>query len=215
MANIPREFYDKVAEELQAGPPQPGLWARAYSETEGIETKARARYIALRVTELYDEAKTNHAGVYRQQANERSATATFEKEARRQRDQQEAVARGSSMGRLAFLGWWLALSVFWVVMTHLFLSLKSIAGITESAYELRAAMLVVGSVVSFFWVGGLRAINIGHSAFAGLLLLIPLIGLVPLLYFLFAPPNYARRNVPLSDGGQAPMAAESSVPTQP
>lgn len=49
-------FYEQVAGELQAGPPIPGLWTRAYAETSGDEAKARALYIQYRVQQLRSEA---------------------------------------------------------------------------------------------------------------------------------------------------------------
>lgn len=47
-----QRFYDLVARELQDGVLQPGLWARAYTETNGDERRAKATYIRLRVNEL-------------------------------------------------------------------------------------------------------------------------------------------------------------------
>ena len=46
----PQPFYDQVASELMAGPPRPGLWARAYALADGDLAKARARYINLRAS---------------------------------------------------------------------------------------------------------------------------------------------------------------------
>ena len=46
------KFYDEVARELQDRPMSPGLWTKAFAETGGDDTKARALYIKLRVTQL-------------------------------------------------------------------------------------------------------------------------------------------------------------------
>ena len=47
-----QRFYDLVAHELQTGFLNPGLWTRAYSETNGDERRAKATYIRLRASEL-------------------------------------------------------------------------------------------------------------------------------------------------------------------
>lgn len=51
------KFYDQVARELQSGPPIPGLWTRAFAETNGNDAKARALYIKFRVQQLQVEAQ--------------------------------------------------------------------------------------------------------------------------------------------------------------
>jgi len=67
----PQFFYDQVASELMAGPPHPGLWARAYALADGDLAKARARYINLRVQQL--EAEFVAEGERRQQRERREA----------------------------------------------------------------------------------------------------------------------------------------------
>ena len=49
MASIrDRDFYAQVAHELATGNLDSGLWAMALSEADGLEEKAKARYLKLR-----------------------------------------------------------------------------------------------------------------------------------------------------------------------
>lgn len=50
------EYYTYVANELSQRVVEPGLWARALAESEYDASKARARYIALRVVVLKRQA---------------------------------------------------------------------------------------------------------------------------------------------------------------
>ena len=45
-------FYAQVAAEIQAEQLEPGLWTRAFSETNGDVNKAKALYIRYRVAQL-------------------------------------------------------------------------------------------------------------------------------------------------------------------
>ena len=47
-----QRIYDLVAREIQDGILKPGLWTRAYTETDGDERRAKATYIRLRANEL-------------------------------------------------------------------------------------------------------------------------------------------------------------------
>lgn len=49
---VDQRFYDTVATEMKAGELREGLWARALAESEGQESRCKAMYIRLRVTEL-------------------------------------------------------------------------------------------------------------------------------------------------------------------
>jgi hypothetical protein len=47
-----KQIYEAVAAEIAARRIKPGLWARAYAETDGDESKSRARYIRYRYEEI-------------------------------------------------------------------------------------------------------------------------------------------------------------------
>ena len=49
------KLYELVIDELQKGKEIKGLWAKAFSESDGDEEKTRARYIKLRVEMMGDE----------------------------------------------------------------------------------------------------------------------------------------------------------------
>ncbi|MEO6846954.1 MAG: hypothetical protein ABI443_05785 [Chthoniobacterales bacterium] len=57
MASEDDRFYEVVATELQNQQMKPGLWAKAYSTTEGDEARTLATYIQLRVQQLVDDEK--------------------------------------------------------------------------------------------------------------------------------------------------------------
>jgi hypothetical protein len=48
-------FYNQVAEEIQANKLLPGLWTKAFAETNGNTEQARATYIKLRVAQIAEE----------------------------------------------------------------------------------------------------------------------------------------------------------------
>lgn len=50
-----QRYFDLVAVELTSAPPIPGLWARAYSDADGDEARAKALYIRYRASELEDD----------------------------------------------------------------------------------------------------------------------------------------------------------------
>ena len=50
-----QHYYDVVGEELAQKVIKPGLWARALAETGSDDSRARSRYIVLRVAELEEE----------------------------------------------------------------------------------------------------------------------------------------------------------------
>lgn len=49
-------YYEMAAKEVQQDQIRPGLWAKAWSEVGGDETKAKALYLKLRVATMKDEA---------------------------------------------------------------------------------------------------------------------------------------------------------------
>lgn len=54
---IPDESYFEMAmKEIQDGQIRPGLWAKAWAEAQGDDTKAKALYIKLRVATMKSEA---------------------------------------------------------------------------------------------------------------------------------------------------------------
>ena len=54
-----QRFYDAVAQEIQSGALQPGVWARALADSDGNESRARAKYIRLRVAQMAAEAQSH------------------------------------------------------------------------------------------------------------------------------------------------------------
>jgi hypothetical protein len=51
-----RLYYDAVAEEMQQGQRDDGLWLMAFERAEGDETRTKAFYIGLRVKRLKEQA---------------------------------------------------------------------------------------------------------------------------------------------------------------
>ncbi|MEO6055118.1 MAG: hypothetical protein ABIP97_14005 [Chthoniobacterales bacterium] len=57
MSSDDDHYYEAVAAELQSQQMKPGLWARAYSQTQGDEAQTLAVYIQLRVQQLIEDDK--------------------------------------------------------------------------------------------------------------------------------------------------------------
>ncbi|MEO8206594.1 MAG: hypothetical protein ABI615_10475 [Chthoniobacterales bacterium] len=57
MSSDDDHYYEAVAAELQSQQMKPGLWARAYSQTQGDEAQTLAVYIQLRVHQLIEDDK--------------------------------------------------------------------------------------------------------------------------------------------------------------
>lgn len=51
------DHWASAMNELEIGQRRPGIWARAYAEAEGDETKAKVAYLKVRVQQLSEEAK--------------------------------------------------------------------------------------------------------------------------------------------------------------
>jgi hypothetical protein len=90
------DFFQIAWDELSSGSIQKGIWARAYSETEGDEPKAKARYIKLRVPQLEME----HADTLARQREE-LARKYQEGRERRIREEQDRRIREEELSRLA------------------------------------------------------------------------------------------------------------------
>jgi hypothetical protein len=58
-----RLYYDAVAEEMQQGIRDDGLWLMAFERAEGDETRTKAFYIGLRVRRLKEQATIMAASV--------------------------------------------------------------------------------------------------------------------------------------------------------
>jgi hypothetical protein len=59
-AAVPDEpLYDLVASELAKRDIKPGLWAKAFAESQGDKEKAKAAYIQLRVEQLRNDCATS------------------------------------------------------------------------------------------------------------------------------------------------------------
>jgi len=71
-------FYAKVVEELRSSDPVPGLWAKAFAESQGDQSVAKALYLRLRASQL--EAAELEEGLEAQRAaDERAAQVAEEK----------------------------------------------------------------------------------------------------------------------------------------
>ena len=58
---VEEALYNRVVEELAQGERREGLWAKAFADAEGIETKAQGLYIKYRVQSLVDELELQAA----------------------------------------------------------------------------------------------------------------------------------------------------------
>ena len=65
------QLYEFAAEEIAANNIRPGLWAKALAEAEGDDSKAKARYIKLRVETMRAEADLSN---FAQEETRRSAS---------------------------------------------------------------------------------------------------------------------------------------------
>lgn len=66
--SVPQKYFDLVAAELSGNAPIPGLWAKAYAETDGDAARARARYLSLRAQQLFDDELQKKAQIGEQKA---------------------------------------------------------------------------------------------------------------------------------------------------
>lgn len=54
---IPEEgLFELAMKEMNNGQMRPGLWAKAWADAQGDDTKAKARYLKLRVANMKNEA---------------------------------------------------------------------------------------------------------------------------------------------------------------
>jgi Fe2+ transport system protein B len=74
MSDLEEKFYEIAAQELATKQVAVGLMAKAYSECDGDEKKASARYIKLRVEQLKQE-------LYAQRKNEEAIKQALTKQA--------------------------------------------------------------------------------------------------------------------------------------
>lgn len=78
-------LYEAVVRELEQEGPRKGLWAKAYAESGGIESAARALYMKLRVAQIAEELK--RVAELEEEAR-RNAIATAAEERQREIDAQ-------------------------------------------------------------------------------------------------------------------------------
>ena len=71
-------IYAEVMKEIQSGKRHDGIWAQAFSETEGNEKKADALYIKLRVQSLKDELKIHNDNLFKKKKNNQNKTISNE-----------------------------------------------------------------------------------------------------------------------------------------
>lgn len=53
--DIDEEWWARALDEYESGCRRPGVWARAFAEADGDEAVAKARYLKLRASQLFDE----------------------------------------------------------------------------------------------------------------------------------------------------------------
>lgn len=50
-------LYERVVQELHESGPKPGLWAKAFAESNGNDTQAKALYLRYRVVQLEEQER--------------------------------------------------------------------------------------------------------------------------------------------------------------
>ena len=91
MTDIEQRFYEEAARELASKQVVVGVMAKAYSDCDGDENKAKALYIKLRVVQLaqqYQEQQQREQMLARERAEQR---ASEERKARREHESQSRV----------------------------------------------------------------------------------------------------------------------------
>jgi hypothetical protein len=102
---IQERLYEIVVDELQNNVKRNGLWAKAFANSDGNESKAKALYISYRVRSLKDESqisealreqKAKDALIRKQQEREHEANETRQRsQEQRSRKQQEREHQAS------------------------------------------------------------------------------------------------------------------------
>jgi hypothetical protein len=77
-------FYAMVADELRTAGPITGLWAKAFADSEGNESKAKALYLRYRAEQL--ATVESSAILARQEAREAEHVAELQREEAERRD---------------------------------------------------------------------------------------------------------------------------------
>ena len=57
---IEEKIFEQVAREMHSNEIRPGLWAKAYAESNGDPDRTRARYISLRANSIVKEMAAQH-----------------------------------------------------------------------------------------------------------------------------------------------------------
>lgn len=84
-------LYAKVAEEVQQRGPNTGLWAKAYAESNGVESQAKALYLRYRVAQLAESERQAVEAEAVSQAELRRHAAEREEEKRKLRARAEGI----------------------------------------------------------------------------------------------------------------------------
>lgn len=66
-ASTEEDFWATAMNEVETGQRRPGVWAKAFAEFDGDETKAKVAYLKARVQQLTDAESTRQAEVAREQ----------------------------------------------------------------------------------------------------------------------------------------------------
>ncbi len=123
-------FYDEVARELQERTLLPGLWTKAFAETDGDKDKARALYIRYRVEQLAQRERDelHRAEVQRQEQSKREQRERKEQEQRereraseqlwqqQQRASEPVLEDGEALRGLAKFSFYIVIGVFVLVI---------------------------------------------------------------------------------------------------
>lgn len=109
-------FYAEAAQEISDKRVSPGLWAKAFSDAEGDQAKASARYIALRVEQTRHEWSAKTAQQARERAEEEQTRKTAE-EAKRKAEFYERAAKEKPP---IFIFWGFLVAVLVIVAIRFF-----------------------------------------------------------------------------------------------
>jgi len=116
--------YAVAVEEFESGNRRPGLWGKAFAESEGDLDKASALYIKLRVQSLFDEAQlilNDEREAERKELEKRKKTKAEQKEAKWESRRKAAMhtAAGAGDGLRILLFFFLGLPIIMGVVFFL------------------------------------------------------------------------------------------------
>lgn len=117
---VEEQIYAQVVDELSKGQRRDGLWAKALSDSDGDETRAKALYIKYRVQSIVDETVV----LKESQRKEREAQAAEQQALERERQRQYEAQRRQQLSR-GFKNFLLFLGVLFVPFIFAWFTLRS------------------------------------------------------------------------------------------